>query len=165
MTSLGSNGSSPAFLEKGFTMKSFFAGLTVTILAVLTGCNQGTSGGPGATEVTANKPVVGPADETFILDVPMLSTKLKQGETKQLEISLARGGHFDEDVTLKFAGLPKGMTIEPASPVIKKGDKKTKIAVALADNVSPGDFTVKVTGHPTSGADATNEFKITVAKK
>jgi hypothetical protein len=28
-----------------------------------------------------------------------------------------------------------------------------------------GDFTVKVTGHPTKGPDATNELKITVAKK
>jgi hypothetical protein len=33
------------------------------------------------------------------------------------------------------------------------------------DDASLGDFTIKVTGHPTKGADATNEFKITVAEK
>jgi hypothetical protein len=36
---------------------------------------------------------------------------------------------------------------------------------AAADDASLGDFAVKVTGHPTHGADASNELKITVAKK
>jgi uncharacterized membrane protein len=137
----------------------------VTALAVSTGCNQGTPGGPGATERTANKPIVERADDTFILNVPMTSTKLKQGETKELAISVARGGNFDEDVTLKFAGLPKGVTFDPTSPVIKQGGKETKLTLKVADDASPGDFMVKVTGHPTRGADATNEFKIAVAKK
>jgi len=45
------------------------------------------------------------------------------------------------------------------------GDKEVKVTVKVADDTALGEFTVKVTGHPTSGADATNEFKITVAKK
>jgi hypothetical protein len=137
----------------------------VTALAVSVGCNQGTSGGPGATERTANKPVVERADDTFILDVPMTSTKLTQGETKELAIGLARGGHFDEEVTLKFAGVPKGVTLNPASPVIRHGEKDTKITLVAADTASLGDFTLKVTGKPTKGADATSEFKIVIAKK
>ena len=130
-------------------MKSLFAGLMVTVLAVSTGCNQGTPGGPGATERSANKPMVERADDTFILDVPMTSTKLKQGETKELAISVARGGNFDEEVTLKFAGVPKGVTLNPASPVIRHGEKDTKITLAAADTASLGDFTLKVTGKPT----------------
>src|ERR1700722_5223344 len=146
-------------------MKSLFSGLMVTALAVPTGCNQGTPGGPGATERTANKPIVERANDTFILDVPMTSTKLKQGETKEVAISVARGGHFDEDVTLKFTGVPKGVTLNPASPIIRHGEKATKITVAAADTASLGDFTLKVIGKPTKGADATNEFKIVIAKK
>jgi len=146
-------------------MRMLFAGLMVTALAVSAGCNQGTPGGPGAIERTANKPIVERADDTFILDVPMTSTKLKQGETKELAINVARGGHFDEDVTLKFAGVPKGVTLNPASPVIRRGDKDTKITLAAADTASLGDFTLKVTGKPTKGADATNEFKISIATK
>ena len=146
-------------------MKSFFAGLTVTALTVLTGCNQATPGGPGVNEVTANKPIVERANDTFILDVPMTSTRLKQGETKEVAISVARGGHFDEDVTLKFTGVPKGVTLNPASPMIKHGEKDTKITVAAADTAAPGDFRLNVTGKPTKGADATNEFRISIAKK
>ena len=68
-------------------------------------------------------------------------------------------------MTLKFAGVPKGVTVDPASPVIKRGGKETKLTIKVADNASPGEFLVKMTGHPTKGADATNEFKISIAKK
>jgi hypothetical protein len=47
-------------------MRSLFAGLTVTELAVSTGCNQGTPGGPGTTARDANKPIVERADDTFL---------------------------------------------------------------------------------------------------
>ena len=56
----------------------------------------------------------------------MTSTRLKQGETKELAISVARGGNFHEEVTLKFAGVPKGVTLNPASPVIRHGEQDTK---------------------------------------
>jgi uncharacterized membrane protein len=146
-------------------MKSLFAGLAVTAVVLVTGCVEGTPGGPGAKEVTANKPIVGQADNTFSLDVPKMSTTLKQGETKDLAIDVARGKNFSEDVELKFSGVPKGVTVDPASPVIMHSDKEAKITVKVADDAAVGDFTVKVTGHPTTGADATNEFKMTVAKK
>src|SRR5580700_5156941 len=146
-------------------MKSLFAGLAVTAVVLVTGCAEGTPGGPGAKEVTANKPIVGQADNTFSLDVPKMSTTLKQGETKDLAIDVARGKNFSEDVELKFSGVPKGVTVDPARPVIMHSDKEAKITVKVADDAAVGDFTVKVTGHPTTGADATNEFKMTVAKK
>jgi hypothetical protein len=95
----------------------------------------------------------------------MTSTKLKQGETKKIVISVARGGTFEEDVTLKFAGVPKGVTLNPASPIIRHGDKYTKITLAAVDTASLGDFALKVTGKPTKCPDAKNEFKIIIAKK
>jgi uncharacterized membrane protein len=146
-------------------MKSLFAGLMVTAVVVLTGCNQDTPGGPGPTPRTANKPVFGQADDAFSLGVPKLSTKLKQGETKDVAISVARGKNFGEDVTLKFTGVPKGVTLDPASPVIRHGDKEAKITLKVADNASMGDFTLKVTGEPSKGMAASSELKITVAQK
>jgi uncharacterized membrane protein len=146
-------------------MKSLFAGLAVTAAVLVTGCGEGAPGGPGAKEVTANKPIVGQADNTFSLDVPKMSTTLKQGETKDLTIDVARGKNFSEDVELKFSGVPKGVTVDPASPVIMHRDKEAKITVKVADDAALGDFTVKVTGHATTGADVMNEFKMTVAKK
>jgi uncharacterized membrane protein len=146
-------------------MKSLMAGLAVAAVVVLSGCNQGTPGGPGAAQTSSSKPVVGQADDAFSLDVPKMSTSFKQGETKDLAIDIARGKNFSEDVELKLADVPKGVTIDPATPVIMHSDKDAKLTVKVADDAAIGDFTVKVTGHPTTGADATNEFKITVAKK
>lgn len=145
-------------------MKVVFAGLLLMTLVAFTGCNQGTPGGPGATDPNARKPVYGQADDTFNLSVPLLSTAVKQGETKAVSISIKRGKNFDEDVTLLFAGLPRGVTLDPTRPHIKHGDTEAKLTLRTADDASLGDFTVKVTGHPTKGADASTDFKITVDK-
>ena len=153
-------------------MKNLHIGLVAMALVAANGCTQGTPGGPGAssspskpTTVTAQKPVFGQAEETFNLSVPSLSTHLKQGETKAASISLSRGKNFDEDVTLKFDDVPTGITIDPASPVIKHGDTEAKVMFEAADDAALGDFTIKVTGHPTKGVDAKSEFKLTVAEK
>ncbi len=82
-----------------------------------------------------------------------------------MEIGIKRGKNFSEDVTLKFADGPKGVTLASASPVIMHGDTEAKVMLKATDDASLGDFTVKVTGHPAKGADATSEIKITVAKK
>jgi len=121
---------------------------------------------PGTTDTgTTNRPLVGQAEETFTLSVPTLSVKIKQGETKTIDISEKRGKNFDQDVTLKFEGLPKGVTIEPAAPVIKHGDTDAQVKIRAADDAAVGDFTVRVIGHPTKGADATSDLKITVTKR
>ena len=105
------------------------------------------------------------AKDSFTLSLPYLSTGLKQGETQTVSIGINRGKTLNEDVTLKFEELPKGVTIEPSSPVIKHGDMEAKLTVKTAETAALGDFTIKVTGHPTKGADASNEFKLTVDKK
>ena len=57
------------------------------------------------------------------------------------------------------------MTIDSVNPVIKHGDTEAKLTFKAAADAALGDFTVKVTGHPTKGAHASNDFKISVAKK
>lgn len=145
-------------------MKRMGAALAVAALIALAGCNKGTEGGPGATKAS-NRGGFGQAEDTFSLTVPSLSTKLKQGESKVVDIGIKRGKNFDQDVALKFDGVPQGVTIDPASAVVKHGDTETKITVKAADDAAVGDFTVKVTGHPAKGADATNDLKLTVEKK
>jgi hypothetical protein len=134
-------------------------------LVGLAGCNQGTPGGPGATGPPAKNPFHGQADNTFNLGVPLLSTAIKQGETKGVSISIKRAKNFDEDVALKFAALPRGVTVNPARPIIKHGDTEAKLMLKATDNAALGDFTLGVTGHPAKGADASIEFKINVEKK
>lgn len=146
-------------------MKNTFAGVALITLAALTGCTQGTPGGPGTTTITAEKPTYGQADDTFNLSVPVMSTHLQQGGQTEASVGIKRAKNFDEDVTLEFADVPKGVTIEPASPVINRGDTDAKITFKAEDEAALGDFNVKVTGHPTSGGDAQLEFKLTIVAK
>jgi hypothetical protein len=146
-------------------MTRSFAGLLVVALVAMTGCNGGTSGGPGVTNPPERQPVYGEADSTFNLDMPLMSTTIHQGESKEVAVGIKRGKNFDGDVSLKFADGPKGVKLDSASPMIKHGDTEAKVTLKATDDASLGEFTIKVTGHPSKGADATSEFKVTVAKK
>jgi hypothetical protein len=147
-------------------MKRSFTSLLAVAVFAVTGCSPaGTPGGPGASGTNAKPPLYGQAEDTFNLSVPTQSTSLKQGDTKDALIGIKRGKNFEQDVTLHFAEVPVGTTIEPASPVIKHGDTEAKITLKAGDEAPPGDFKVKVTGHPTKGGDATIQLTLTVAKK
>lgn len=143
-------------------MKTLLAGLMLTTMAAMAGCNQGTPGGPGTAD---KRPAFGQADDTFNLTVPIQSSSLQQGESIESTIGIHRAKNFDEDVALKFADVPKGVTIDPADPVIKHGDTDAKITLKAAEEAPVGEFKVKVTGHPGKGGDAHNEFKLKIAPK
>jgi len=143
-------------------MKSAFVGLLVVGVVALAGCDgKDTPGGPGATNTTGKQPLYGQADNTFKLTAP--STSLAQGETKTVSIGIKRGTNFQGDVALQFKDVPEGVTVSPTSPVIKHGDKETEITLKAAADASQGNFTVKVTGHPTTGPDGTTELTLAVA--
>ncbi len=139
--------------------------LTLLTLAVLSGCNQGTPGGPGTTDKDGKKPAYGQANDTFNLSVPLMASALQQGERTDATIGIKRAENFDEDVTLKFTDVPKGVTIEPANPKIQHGDADAKITFQVSDDSPLGEFKIKVAGHPTKGSDAQVEFKLTIAAK
>jgi hypothetical protein len=113
---------------------------------------------------TDANPIAGDPENSFRLDAPNLATTIKQGETKVVTIGISRAKNFDQDVALKLEGVPKGVTIDPAEPMIKHGEKEVKLNVTAAEDAALNDFTVKVVGHPDTGADATNEFKISITK-
>lgn len=144
-------------------MKRLFALFLPALLIAAIGCNKsGSAGGPGATDPAA-KPLIGQADNTFNLTAPSVS--VKQGETASDTITIKRGTNFDQDVALTFVDLPKGITLDPSGPSIPSKATDAKFNVTASDDAALGEFTVKVIGHPANGSDATNQFKITVAKK
>jgi hypothetical protein len=155
-------------------MKNHILAAAVLALVGLVGCNNGTPGGPGVdkaktqeknSKVKSAEDSVRQPEDTFTLKVPTLSTKIKQGEAKEVTIGIKRGKNLDQDVALKLDGLPSGVTADPAAPTITKSEKEAKINFKAANDAAVGDFTVKVIGHPSQGEDATNEFKLTIAKK
>jgi hypothetical protein len=136
----------------------------------LLGCSSGTTGGPGADKQEKSKleklgDAVRQPEGTFSLSLPLFSTKLKQGESKEVVIGIKRGKNFDEDVVLAFENLPKGVTIEPATPTIKHGDKNAKVTVKAKEDAATDDFTVKVQGKPSKGKESTADLKISISKK
>jgi hypothetical protein len=133
-------------------------------LTAAVGCDRnGTSGGPGATNPTVKPPLFGQTDDTFNLTTSSVS--IKQGDSTQGTIGIKRGTNFDQDVTLTFTDLPKGVTLEPAGPVIQSKGTDAKFTLTAGDAATIGEFTVQVVGHPAKGGDATNQFKLTVGKK
>lgn len=144
-------------------MKKTVTALSMAMLAVLTGCNQGTSGGPGAESPPATKSIVGQAEDTFSLSVP--STDINQGESKTVAIKISRGTNFSAGVTLSLVDLPPGVTLDPASPAIKPGDSESTFNLKAAADAAIGDFTISVVGHPSKGADAVSEAKLSVVKQ
>jgi uncharacterized membrane protein len=145
-------------------MKSLIAGFLALSLTALTGCgDKGTPGGPGKDDPN-KKPMIGTAEDTFSLDVPNLSTTIKQGETKTITIGISRGKNFDQNVVLKFENLPSGLTATPAAPTLPKGDTDVKVSLAAAADAAIGDFEIKVHGNPKTGPDAHNMFKVKVEK-
>lgn len=157
------------------TMKYAITLLFMGAMLATTGCDKSSSGGPGAIpppakqtvveKPTAGQAIVGQAEDTFSLDTPMMSTKLAQGASVPFVIGIKRGKNIDQDVTLNFSDLPKGVTIDPANAVIMHGDAEAKLTVNAASDAALGDFIVKVKGHPAVGPDATSELKVTVDTK
>ena|SRR5579862_1906988 len=146
-------------------MKNVLLGLIVLFGAVLVGCNQGTPGGPGASAASDKKSEIIQADDSFNLSASMLPTSIKQGERIETTIGIKRGKNFDEDVDLKFSNVPTGIKLAPSSAVIKHGDTDVPVTLEASKDASLGDFNITVTGHPSKGADASIDFKISVAKK
>ena len=152
----------------------FGAAAFVVGAALLAGCEKkGTSGGPGVTTTTATTTTtlatttttVANSGETFKVTVPSGTTSVKQGDSKTVTIGVSRGRDFDQAVALKLSGMPAGVTIDPATPTIKSGDKEVSVAIVAAADAKPGEATINVTGHPMSGEDSTAEFTIKVEAK
>lgn len=143
-------------------MKKAIAAMTLMTLSSLFGCSQGT---PGGTGTTGEQPAYGQADNTFNLSVPLTSSSLQQGEVLKGKIGIQRAKNFDDNVSLKFSDLPKGVTVDPATADIKSGETEANVTFKATDETPLGDFSVKVTGHPTTGSDAHIVYKLTITAK
>jgi uncharacterized membrane protein len=147
-------------------MRNAIAAVLGLALVGIWGCGEsGAPGGPGAKKPPSQQSSVGMTPDTFKLVLPLMSTHLKQGESKTASISASHGKTFAQDVRLSFEGMPQGVTIEPATTTIKPGDSNVTVTVRASDTAQPGDYSIRAIGHPTSGPDSTGDLKITVTKK
>jgi hypothetical protein len=146
-------------------MKKLIPVLLMGLMLATSGCNQSKPGGPGAALPDSEQATIGQTDNAFSLDAPMTSTNIGQGEVKEIALGIKRGNNFDQDVSLAFSDVPAGLTITPASASLGKEDSEAKLSLSAAPDAAIGDFTIKVTGHPGMGENATTDLKVTVDKK
>ncbi|HEX4588883.1 MAG TPA: NEW3 domain-containing protein [Gemmataceae bacterium] len=136
-------------------MRIVSIGLLTVGLAALVGCNASPPG--GSSSGVAKK-------ATFKLEGPVTHTTLKQGETKEVELTVDRGKDFHEDVELKFEA-PTGLTVDPTMHTVKAGDdKKVTFKVTATKDAPVGDHVVHVVGTPTTGNSTSVDVKIKVEK-
>src|SRR5207253_1132199 len=142
-------------------MKKLLVFGLVTALCTL-GCedNKSAPGGPGANAVKNNPRSNVPAEvkrDTFKIVVPLTETTVKQGEQKDITISVEREKMFKADVTLKLASEEKGITISPSTATVKASDTDTKLkfTVAASKDAAVGEHVITITAETSEGAPTT----------
>ena len=121
----------------------------VFLVAGCTNRGPGTPDGDGAKKLTLKAPA---------------DASLTQGETATINVVIARE-KFNEPVTLKFTGLPEGVTIVENDPTIAKDATSAKLTLrAAADAKVMDSHAITITG---AGGGMTQEatFKVSVKKK
>jgi len=124
--------------------------LTLTLMA-LSGCQSSSPRGGGMTK-----------DVGFKIAVPTFSTEIKQGQTRNITVSLERGDYFKQDVKLQIK-TSTGLNIDPTSVVIKASDiPDVQLRIAAAQNAALGEYRVSITGVPETGESTSTEFNVKV---
>jgi uncharacterized membrane protein len=121
-------------------------------VAGLVGCQKSEPGGRGG-------------DDTFKVVVPAMSASVNQGEVQTVRVSIERGAGFKQAVKLEVQA-PKGLEVDPASTMVKPGDKgDVQLEIKAAKDAPLGEQTIQVKGTPDKGDSTQTSFKINVSAK
>jgi uncharacterized membrane protein len=101
-------------------------------------------------------------DVGFKITVPTFSTEVKQGEVKNVTVSLERGDYFKQDVKLQIEASP-GISVEPTSVTIKASEKPdVQVRIAAAQKAALGEYLVSIMGIPKTGEPTSTGFIVKV---
>ncbi len=132
-------------------MKAVITIVLTLVLATVYGCQSNSPKGGSVVK-----------GEGFKIAVPTLDTKIKQGETQSVTVSLERGDYFKQDVKLQIEAS-KGISVEPTSVVIKASDTPdVQLRIAAAQNSALGEYSVSVKGTPKTGESTSTAFTVKV---
>jgi uncharacterized membrane protein len=140
-----------SIFRRGKEMKIAISMMMTLVLAAVSGCQSSSERGGGMTQ-----------DVGFKIAVPTFSTQVKQGETKDVTVSLERGQYFKQDVKLEIKATP-GITVEPTKASVKASDTPdVQLRVSAAKDAAIGGYQITVKGTPTTGEPTSTEFNVTV---
>lgn len=118
-------------------------------LMVVVGCESSRGGGMSG-------------GEGFKIVTPTFATKIKQGETESVTVSLHRGEYFKRDVTLEIKAS-KGISVEPAQAMIRGNEKPdVHLRITAAKNADLGDYKIYIKGTPETGEPTSTEITVKV---
>jgi len=146
------------------TILTTAAAVTAGLFAAGCGNTSNTGGGASKTVSSAGGAHAEDAkkDDTFTIKGPALATTLKQGEKKDIELTVSRGKDFHEGVKLT-ADAPKGLkvTIEKAT-VAASDPEKALMSVEAEKDAAVGDHPIKVTATPDKGQATSLDVRVKV---
>ena len=109
---------------------------------------HGTRGGPEF----IYRLTVRPAVPDFALRLDPDSINVVQGGKTEIDLIVHRRGGFAGPIDLTAAGLPDGVTLEPAR--VPEGLSRVKLGVSAKADVRPADVAVSITGRATLAGKA-----------
>jgi uncharacterized membrane protein len=131
-------------------MKTAITILTTLALTTVIACSMSSRGGSMS------------GGEGFRISTPTFDTKLKQGETQNVTISLKRGEYFKRDVKLEIRPS-KGISVEPTEVLVKGSDNPdVQLQIAAATDANLGEYRVNIKGTPDTGEPTSTDFKVKV---
>ena len=100
--------------------------------------------------------------EGFKIGIPTFDTKIKQGETESVTISVHRGEYFKRDVTLDIKAS-KGISVEPTQATVKANERPdVNLRITAAKDAAIGEYKIYVKGTPEAGEATSTEFTVKV---
>lgn len=135
---------------KGEDMKNAIMIMMTLALITAFGCSMSPRGG-GMTK-----------DLGFKVEVPTLTTDVKQGEAQSVTLSLHRGDYFKQDVRLALK-TTAGLSVDPSNILIKASDvPDVQVRIAADKDAALSDYRVNVTATPATGQPTSVEFIVRV---
>jgi len=132
-------------------MKTVMMIMMTLTLAVLSGCQSSSLRGGGMTE-----------DVGFKILVPTGDTDVKQGEVRNITISLQRGENFKRGVKLEIKAS-EGISVYPTETFIKGSDTPDiQLRIASTRDTALGAYLVSVKGIPKTGEPTSIAFTVKV---
>ncbi len=130
-------------------MKTVIGIVTALSLMVAMGCESPRGGGISG-------------GEGFKISTPTFDTKIKQGETESVTLSLNRGEYFKRDVTLEIKAS-KGISVEPTQALVRASEKPdVHLRITAAKDAALGEYKIFVKGTPETGQATSTEFTVKV---
>jgi uncharacterized membrane protein len=126
--------------------------MIVMTLALITvfGCSMSPRGGGMTTDLG------------FQVAVPTFNINVKQGEVKNVTLSLHRGNYFKQDVRLELK-TTAGLSIDPSNILVNASDAPdVQFRIAAAKDAALGEYRVNVTATPATGQPTSVQFIVRV---